>query len=296
MVETLHNNCYNFISMMNSTKNIEKEGYINMKFEEKLMQLRKEKKISQEELGNELNVTRQTISKWELGQSKPDMGKLVEISRFFNVDVNTLTDEFSEINNDDIMTGGVNNTDDFLNSSSQYNPNYYNQDKKSNIKEILLIVLIGIIIVVLIGAAIYWVIDKVKDAKAEKEAEEKYEEVMDYKDKIFEEHEKMTNTIVDVYKDSASKITNDTEDDDVKANKNEITNTLEEMKEEIVNEVTTNSSNSSSSVDSYLDEAYKNYEEHAEQVEEMQEEMYKQLDEMKNNREEMEKMFEDMNF
>ena len=267
-----------------------------MKFEEKLMQLRKEKKISQEELGNELNVTRQTISKWELGQSKPDMGKLVEISRFFNVDVNTLTDEFSEINNDDIMTGGVNNTDDFLNSSSQYNPNYYNQDKKSNIKEILLIVLIGIIIVVLIGAAIYWVIDKVKDAKAEKEAEEKYEEVMDYKDKIFEEHEKMTNTIVDVYKDSASKITNDTEDDDVKANKNEITNTLEEMKEEIVNEVTTNSSNSSSSVDSYLDEAYKNYEEHAEQVEEMQEEMYKQLDEMKNNREEMEKMFEDMNF
>lgn len=288
-----------------------------MKFEEKLMQLRKEKKISQEELGNELNVTRQTISKWELGQSKPDMGKLIEISRFFNVDVNTLTDEFSEINNDDIMSGGVDNTDDFLNSSSQYNSNYYNQDKKSNIKEILLIVLIGIVIVVLIGLAIYWVIDKVKEAKAEKEAKELYEEVVDYKDKIFEEQEKMTNTIVDVYKDSTNKITNDIEDDDVIENTNEITNTLEEMEEEIVNEVTTEvnsnsngstttttsknsststSSSSSSLTDSYLEDAYKVYEEHAEQVEEMQEEMYKQFDEMKNNREEMEKMLENMNF
>ena len=39
-----------------------------MKFEEKLMKLRKEKGWSQEELAEKLNVTRQTISKWELGQ------------------------------------------------------------------------------------------------------------------------------------------------------------------------------------------------------------------------------------
>ena len=291
-----------------------------MKFEEKLMQLRKEKKISQEELGNELNVTRQTISKWELGQSKPDMGKLIEISRFFNVDVNTLTDEFSEINNDNIMTGGVDNTDDFLNSSSQYNSNYYNQDKKSNIKEILLIVLIGIVIIVLLGVAINWVVEKVKDAKAEKEAKELYEEVVDYKDKIFEEHEKITNTIIDSYNENANEMINDVE----KENTNEVNNIVEETVtetfDEVKTEVSTNSNDSnssstttsknsststssssssqtssgssSSSINSDFEEAHKKYEEHAQQVEEMQEEMYKQLEEMKANREEIEKMIE----
>lgn len=64
-----------------------------MKFEEKLMKLRKEKGLSQEELGNQLNVTRQTVSKWELGLSKPEMEKLIEISRFFNVSLESLTDE-----------------------------------------------------------------------------------------------------------------------------------------------------------------------------------------------------------
>ena len=52
-----------------------------MKFEQKLMNLRKQKSMSQEELAEKLNVTRQTISKWELGQSKPDMDKLLEISK-----------------------------------------------------------------------------------------------------------------------------------------------------------------------------------------------------------------------
>lgn len=58
-----------------------------MKFEEKLIKLRKEKLLSQEELGEKLDVTRQTISKWELGQSKPDMEKLKEISTLFNISI-----------------------------------------------------------------------------------------------------------------------------------------------------------------------------------------------------------------
>ena len=56
-----------------------------MKFEEKLIKLRKEKALSQEELGEKLNVTRQTISKWELGQSKPDMDKMKDMSNLFGV-------------------------------------------------------------------------------------------------------------------------------------------------------------------------------------------------------------------
>lgn len=64
-----------------------------MKFEQKLINLRKQKSMSQEELAERLNVTRQTISKWELGQSKPDMDKLLEISKLFDVSVEELTSE-----------------------------------------------------------------------------------------------------------------------------------------------------------------------------------------------------------
>ena len=51
-----------------------------MNFNEKLISLRKSKGLSQEELGAELNVTRQTISKWESGQSYPDFQRLVLLS------------------------------------------------------------------------------------------------------------------------------------------------------------------------------------------------------------------------
>lgn len=68
-----------------------------MKFREKLIKLRKQKAYSQEDLAAELNVTRQTISNWELGLSKPDMEKLVEISRIFNVGVEELTNDNKEI-------------------------------------------------------------------------------------------------------------------------------------------------------------------------------------------------------
>ena len=44
-----------------------------MKFNEKLINLRKKAGLSQEELGYKLNVTRQTVSKWELGQTTPEM-------------------------------------------------------------------------------------------------------------------------------------------------------------------------------------------------------------------------------
>lgn len=64
-----------------------------MKFYEKLIILRKKSLLSQEALAEKLDVTRQTISKWELGQTKPDMDKLMEISKLFDVDINVLTDD-----------------------------------------------------------------------------------------------------------------------------------------------------------------------------------------------------------
>ena len=64
-----------------------------MKFNEKLTKLRKMEGLSQEELGYRLNVTRQTVSKWELGQTTPEMDKLVEIGKIFNISVDDLLND-----------------------------------------------------------------------------------------------------------------------------------------------------------------------------------------------------------
>lgn len=61
-----------------------------MNFNEKLMGLRKSKGWSQEDLGNELGVSRQTVSKWENGQTTPEMTKLIEIARIFEMSLDEL--------------------------------------------------------------------------------------------------------------------------------------------------------------------------------------------------------------
>ena len=73
-----------------------------MKFNEKLINLRKKAGLTQEELGYKLNVTRQTVSKWELGQTTPEMDKLIEISKIFNISVDELINE-SETKNEKIV-------------------------------------------------------------------------------------------------------------------------------------------------------------------------------------------------
>ncbi|MBQ9491073.1 MAG: helix-turn-helix transcriptional regulator [Lachnospiraceae bacterium] len=61
-----------------------------MEFNNKLYELRKKRGYSQEELANRLNVSRQTVSKWEVGESAPDMEKLVAISDLFEVSLDEL--------------------------------------------------------------------------------------------------------------------------------------------------------------------------------------------------------------
>ena len=76
-----------------------------MKFEEKLITLRKQKLLSQEQLAEKLDVTRQTVSKWELGQSRPDMDKLTAMSKLFNVSIDTLTND--DVSLDDVGKAGL---------------------------------------------------------------------------------------------------------------------------------------------------------------------------------------------
>ena len=68
-----------------------------MEFNNKLYELRKQKGFSQEELANRLNVSRQTVSKWEVGDSTPDMEKLIAISDLFGISLDELVlDKTSE--------------------------------------------------------------------------------------------------------------------------------------------------------------------------------------------------------
>ena len=61
-----------------------------MNFGENLQKLRKEKNISQEQLAEELHVSRQTIGKWENGVTYPEAECLIQISDFFEVSIDTL--------------------------------------------------------------------------------------------------------------------------------------------------------------------------------------------------------------
>ena len=56
-----------------------------MNVPERIQELRRQKGISQEELANELGVSRQAVSKWESGQSFPELDNIVALSDFFGI-------------------------------------------------------------------------------------------------------------------------------------------------------------------------------------------------------------------
>ena len=61
-----------------------------MNFSEKLIRLRKREGISQEELASYLEVSRQAVSRWEQGETRPGVETLKLLSNFFNISINTL--------------------------------------------------------------------------------------------------------------------------------------------------------------------------------------------------------------
>ena len=73
----------------------------------KIASLRKKNNLSQEELGELVGVTRQTISKWELEETTPDIRQAKELSKIFKVSLDELVD--NDINN--ILVEKVSNTE-----------------------------------------------------------------------------------------------------------------------------------------------------------------------------------------
>ena len=154
-----------------------------MKFYEKLIILRKKALLSQEELAEKLDVTRQTISKWELGQSKPDIDKLQMMSKLFEVDVNTLT-------NDDVSL------EDKVETKEDKNNKKEDGDRKF-ILYILIIIFIASLafLTYRVGTDIKTKKDEIKEElrkekeKAEKKQEEEEKKQQELEDKINKEQE-----------------------------------------------------------------------------------------------------------
>lgn len=57
-----------------------------------LKELRKEKKLTQEQLAEHFNVSDRTVSRWENGVNMPDLSLLIEIADFYNVDIREIID------------------------------------------------------------------------------------------------------------------------------------------------------------------------------------------------------------
>ena len=57
---------------------------------ERLFELRKAKNLTQDDVAEKLNVTRQTVSKWETNQSTPDFDKIVPLCELYEISPNEL--------------------------------------------------------------------------------------------------------------------------------------------------------------------------------------------------------------
>ena len=60
---------------------------MNNQFSENLKRIRKENNLSQEQLADELGVSRQAISKWESAVAYPEMDKIIALCEKFNVNI-----------------------------------------------------------------------------------------------------------------------------------------------------------------------------------------------------------------
>lgn len=84
-----------------------------MEFKDKLQKIRKDLKLSQEDLAEKLNISRQAIAKWETGQVYPEIDNLIKLSNLFQITIDNLIKD-----NGDCVYQGLQNRnkhhDDFI--------------------------------------------------------------------------------------------------------------------------------------------------------------------------------------
>lgn len=125
-----------------------------MDFNNRLYQLRKQKGFSQEELANRLNVSRQTVSKWEVGDSTPEMEKLIAISDLFDVSLDNLV-----MGKEDDKTTPIKEKSDFVTVIEEKVLTSKNKKKAKSILKIAGIIFGAIFLVDFISMIIFFAIN-----------------------------------------------------------------------------------------------------------------------------------------
>jgi len=90
-----------------------------MRIGEKLLELRKAKHLSQEEVADQLNVSRQTVSKWETDQSMPDFDKIAPLCELYQISADEL-----------LMMGKSENKENRREESQSVNDAYNERNRK----------------------------------------------------------------------------------------------------------------------------------------------------------------------
>ncbi len=78
-----------------------------MNLGDKIVNLRKKNNLTQEDLAEKVGVTRQTISKWELEETAPDINQAKKLSKIFNISLDELTN--NDLNN--VLVEKISNTE-----------------------------------------------------------------------------------------------------------------------------------------------------------------------------------------
>jgi len=110
-----------------------------------LQELRKEKKLTQEQLAEKMGVARRTVSRWETGSNMPDLDILVELSDFYDVDLREILsgERKSQQMNDEMKQTVLQVAE------------YSNEEKKRSAKVVMAFFVLGIIAVA-VNTAMYF--------------------------------------------------------------------------------------------------------------------------------------------
>ncbi len=122
---------------------------MNNQFAKNLKKIRKDNNLSQEQLAEELGVSRQAISKWESSIAYPEMDKIIALSNKFNLNIDDLLhNDIREIKGEEENKKTLNKAiEDFLNFITNTINLFINMNFKSKIKCLLeQIMIIGILI------------------------------------------------------------------------------------------------------------------------------------------------------
>lgn len=126
-----------------------------MAFSNKLYSLRKQKGLSQDELGSKLNVSRQTISKWELGETTPELEKLIALGDFFEISLDELVMDVKAKECTKTEPLVMNRFETIIDSIDRENVKMYTK----KISKIVLIIMVIILAIDLISMIVYFILN-----------------------------------------------------------------------------------------------------------------------------------------